>query len=259
MRETTLRSVAVPTEHGGWSITLEPAILGLIVAPSVAGLALAGAALLAFVARSPLRVVLVDRWRGRHTDRARLAARVLAVELVGLAGLIAVAAASAEAAFWWPIAAAVPLIGVELWHDMRSRSRRLIPELAGSVGIGAVAAAIALAGGEPSGQAFGLWLVIGARTIGAVPFIRLQLRRTKGQEHELWHSDIAQGTAVAVALAGAAAGIVPWPALAAVVVLAIFEFVAVRRPPQPAAVLGAQQVVLGLSLVLVTGLAVRAP
>ncbi|NND04465.1 MAG: hypothetical protein HKN91_16945, partial [Acidimicrobiia bacterium] len=36
----SLRAVAVPTEHGGWSLTLEPVILGLIVAPTGSGVAL---------------------------------------------------------------------------------------------------------------------------------------------------------------------------------------------------------------------------
>ena len=45
-----LRSVALPTEHGGWGLTLEPVLLGLLVAPSVAGLAIGGAAFLVFVA-----------------------------------------------------------------------------------------------------------------------------------------------------------------------------------------------------------------
>ena len=33
-----LRSVAVPTEHGGWGLTAEPVVLGLAVAPSAAAL-----------------------------------------------------------------------------------------------------------------------------------------------------------------------------------------------------------------------------
>ncbi|HDL49896.1 MAG TPA: prenyltransferase, partial [Actinobacteria bacterium] len=40
-----LRSVAMPTEHGGWGFTLEPIILGLLVAPSPAGWEIAAAAL----------------------------------------------------------------------------------------------------------------------------------------------------------------------------------------------------------------------
>ena len=39
------------------------------------------AAMLAFVARTPLKLVLVDRWRHRWLDRSRLALRIAAVEI----------------------------------------------------------------------------------------------------------------------------------------------------------------------------------
>ena len=59
----------IPSEHGGWGLTLEPALLGLLVAPSIAGGALAIAAFLAFLVRTPLKVLLVDRRRHRELDR----------------------------------------------------------------------------------------------------------------------------------------------------------------------------------------------
>jgi hypothetical protein len=73
--------VALPSEHGGWSLTLEPVALGLLVAPSWPGLALGAAALVAFVARTPLKVVLVDRWRHRWLARTRLASLQATAEL----------------------------------------------------------------------------------------------------------------------------------------------------------------------------------
>ena len=33
-----LRTVALPVEHGGWGISLEPVVLGLLVAPSASGI-----------------------------------------------------------------------------------------------------------------------------------------------------------------------------------------------------------------------------
>lgn len=257
--QARLRSVAIPTEHGGWSLTLEPAILGLLVAWSTAGAALAGAALIAFIARTPLKIVLVDRWRGRQLERSHLARRVLTIDLVLLVALAAAAVIAAAHSFWWPLAIAAPLIVVELWHDMRSKSRRLVPELAGTIGIGSVAAAIALAGGASTGVAWGLWLVIAARSLAAVLFVRVQLLRFKAQDHQLWHSDVAQLAAVAIVTWGWLGGIVPGIAAAAVAALAIFGVIAVRRPPQRAVTIGTQQVVLGLTLVLVTALGVRAP
>ena len=254
-----LRSVALPTEHGGWSLTLEPVVLGLFVAPSVAGFALGAAALVAFIARTPLKVVLVDRWRGRWLARSRLAARVAVVELALLATLAVVAVVTADAPFWWPLLLAAPLIGVELWHDMRSRSRRLVPELAGAIGIGSIAGIVALAGGAADSVAAGLWLVIAARSIAAVPFVRVQLLRAKARAHFVWHSDLAQVVAVAMGVTGWLTDLVPPAAVAALAILAIFDLVAVRRAPQPAPIIGAQQVVLGLTVILITALGVRAP
>jgi hypothetical protein len=85
-----LRTVALPHEHGGWGLTLEPVLLGLLVAPSVAGGALGAAAVLAFLVRTPLKVVGVDWWRHRHLPRTRLAARVAALELAAMAALVSV-------------------------------------------------------------------------------------------------------------------------------------------------------------------------
>ena len=140
------RSVALPSEHGGWSLTAEPALLGLLVRWSLPGLALGLAAVVAFMARTPLKLVLVDRFRHRWLNRTRLAAQIATGELLIVAVLV-VYAAGAAAPFWVPLAVAAPMVALELWFDMRGRGRRLVPELAGSIGIGSIAAAIALADG----------------------------------------------------------------------------------------------------------------
>ncbi len=255
----SVRSVAVPTEHGGWSLTLEPAVLGLLVEPSAAGLALAGVALTAFVARTPLRIALVDRLRKRRLGRTQLAERVAGVELAIAAVLLMLAVVTAEQAFWWPLVIAAPLVAIESWYDIRSRSRRLVPELAGSVGVAAVAAAIALAGGGGALVAAGLWCVAGARAVAAIPFVRVQLRRMKEQPHKVLTSDGAQFVAAMAGTVGYTLDAVPLTGMIALIALAVVHIVQVRRRPPVVAALGAQQVVLGLSVVLATALGVRAP
>ena len=99
---------------------------------------------------------------------------------------------------------AAPLLAVELWFDMRSRGRRLVPELAGAVGIGAVAAAIVLADGGDARLAAGLWMVVAPRVVASVPFVRLQLARAKQRPRLLGSSDAAQ----------AAGGLLAVPAVA---------------------------------------------
>jgi hypothetical protein len=254
---STLRAVALPSEHGGWSLTLEPVLLGLLVAWSWPGLALGAAAFLAFLARTPLKLVLVDSWRRRWLGRTAVAARVAAGELVVLVALVVAASLGADGRFWWPLLVAAPLVAIELWFDMRSRSRRLLPELAGTVGIGSVAAAIALADGASNSLALGLWVVIATRAVAAIPYARTQVFRTRGREVALWHSDVAQVVAVATVVAAGWAGIVPLAAGIAIVAVAVFNVRAVRTAPRPATSIGLQQMFFGIAVVIVTVIAVR--
>lgn len=192
-------------------------------------------------------------------DRTDLAIRLVAGYTIVLAALVVIAVVAADGPFWQPLVAAAPLLLVEFGYARKSRGRRLMPELAGSVGVAAVAAAIALAGGLEWVLAGSLWLVAAARAVTSVVFVRVQLRRLKHQTVRVWHSDGAQ----LLGLAGAAAGLwrleVPVAAVAALGFAALVHLVEVRRPPRVAAVLGAQQVVLGLTVVVATGLGLLAP
>lgn len=251
------RSVALPTEHGGWSLAAEPAILGLAVAWSWSGLAIGLATMLAFVTRTAVKVVLVDRHRKRWLPRTSLAARIASVELVTLCGLAVVAWIGAPANFWLPLALAAPLVGLELWYDMRSRSRRLLPELAGAIGIGSVAAAIGLAGGLRTTLAFGLWCVIGARATAAIAYVRVQILRTKANPSPFWISDLAQVAAAVAVLVGWVLDAVPLAGVIVIAILGVLNIVALRRPPQRAVAVGVQQTLVGLVVIGVTAVAVR--
>ncbi len=251
------RAVAIPTEHGGWGLTLEPVVLGLLIAPSAAGVALGCAALLAFTARTPLKVVLVDRWRGRWLPRTRLAVGVAALEVGLIVVALVAAAVTARGPFWIPLVVAAPLLVVELWFDMRSRSRRLVPELAGTVGIASVGAAIVLADGLAGSLAAGAWLLVAARAFMSLPFVRFQLQRAKGQPHDRRAQDVAQAFGPALVVIGVALGWLPLAALIAIAALACVQFFLARVPPPKAAIIGVQQLVCGLLIVIVAGVAMR--
>ena len=255
---STLRAVAMPTEHGGWSLTLEPVLLGLLVAWSWRGLSLGVAAMLAFLTRTPLKLVLVDGWRGRWLTRTTVAARVAGFELLVLVALVLAPALGADARYWWPLLAAAPLVAMALWFDMRSRSRRLLPELAGTVGIGSVAAAIALADGKEVAVALGLWVVVAARATAAIPYARTQVFRTRGRPRQLWHSDLAQLVAAVAVTVAWSAGAVPLAAAVAIALVAAFNVAAVRSAPRPAKIIGLQQMFFGIAVVIVTAIAVLA-
>ena len=261
MTRTAVRpaTVAIPNEHGGWSLTLEPALLGLLVAPGWAGILLSVAGLVGFVTKAPLRISVGDRLRHRMLDRTRAADRFTIAYLAALTLIVAGASWAARSPFWVPLVAALPLMMVSLAFDVRNRGRRLIAELTGSIGIASVGAAVVLAGGGSMGSAFGVWAVATARAVGSVPHVRVQLRRSKGHEHRVASSDRAQVAAVLITGAALAADLVGWAALVAIVALAAVQVVTTRMKPPAATVLGAQQTVLGLAVVLTAGLSSLAP
>ncbi|WP_208028802.1 YwiC-like family protein [Rhabdothermincola sediminis] len=250
---STLRSVAVPNEHGGWGLTGEPVLLGLLIAPSIAGVLLGLAAVGAFLLRQPLRVVLVDHHRGRDLARTQLARTVVLVEGAILVVLAAGATLLAGTRLWWPALAATPLVALELWFDRRSRSHRLAPELAGAVGVSAAAAMIMIAGAHASTEAAAAWLILGARVTTAIPHVRAQIARL----HERPTSDRTLVAADLLAVVLAAAATVADRAFAAgavavVAVIAVQRFTADQRVAPK--VLGIRQSVMGLSVVIATAL-----
>lgn len=250
-QRSRLRSVAMPSEHGGWGLTGEPVLLGLAVAPSIAGLCIGVAAVLAFLARTPLRIVLVDRHRHRDLERTALARRVLAVEVAVIIVLAAIALWRAETMFWWPVLIAAPLVAIELVYDMRSRSRRLAPELAGTFGICSVAAMILLAGGRDTPEAIAVWLILAARATTAIPHVRALIARMRGRTPS--STGLLLADAAALALAVVAAVLAPATTAGAVAVAAVVVIQRVTATkPAPPKVVGIRQTILGLGVVVAT-------
>jgi hypothetical protein len=246
------RSVAIPSEHGGWGLTLEPVLLGLLVAPSGAGMALGVAAFTAFLLRTPAKLIAVDVRRGRWLDRTRRARRVAIAETVLLVSSLAVAVALSGWSWLVPVLIAGPLIAIEFAFDIRSRGRRLIPELCGAIGISAAAASIVIAAGQGGGLAAGVWLVLAARAVGAIPFVRVQIVRLRRGRGPVWQSDIAQAVSLAVAAGAVLAEQRMLAGALGVAGLAGAQCVWVRRPPMPAKQIGLRQMGMGLALVVVT-------
>lgn len=251
------RSVAVPAEHGGWGLTLEAVLLGLLVRPSLPGAAIGLAAFLAFVARTPLELALVDRRRHRRLPRTVLAQRVGAAELGGLVVLIAMTSLTARRGWWVPLVGSLPCFAVELSFDVRSRGRRLLPEVSGAVGVGAVAAAIALAGGSGARLAAALWAVLAARAVASVPFARTQVLRVKHRADHRLLAEVSQLLACAVAGAGLSLDNLVWPGMAAVGVLVAWNLLAMRRPVSSAKRVGVLQLLAGLLVVTAAAIGVH--
>jgi hypothetical protein len=248
-RRSTLRSVLVPSEHGGWGLTLEPVLLGLVVAPSWSGVCLGIAAAVLFLARTPTKVVLVDLHRRRHLPRTRVAAGAVGCYAAVLVACVAVPLLHAPATTWLPLVLIAPLVGTELWFDMRSRGRRLTPELAGAVGIAGVATMIVLAGGESTSVAVACWVLLSARAVTSIINVRDLVQGLHGRPRRpgtVWAGDL-----IALGLAGIAVSFEPAATIGAIAVAALIvvQRLLRLRPTPRAVVLGLTQTVLGLVVV----------
>jgi len=232
-------------------------VLGLAVAFSWSGVAIGLAAFMAFLVRTPVKLALVDRRRGRFLRRTRLAIRVAVVELATLTVLGVVALGAVGPGWLVPVIVAMPLVGVELWFDIRSRSRRLVPELAGAIGIAAVAASIVVAGGEAWRLAVAIWMVLAARAVASIPYVRAQIVRTRRGSAPLGATDGSQVIGAIVAMAAVAVDARALVGAAAVVVVAVAQSIAVRRTHiAPVKVIGIRQMVAGLAIVAATAIGV---
>lgn len=252
-----LKSIALPNEHGGWGFTTEPILLGLLVAPTWAGVGLSVFALAAFFTRHPLKLWLADIRRGKRFPRTPVAGRfALLYGSIGLAGLL-LTLLTAREAFWWPLLLALPLIGVQLWYDAHNKGRNLVPEVCGAIAMGSVAAGIGLAGGIAPGLAIGLWLVLAMRSLAAIYYARAQVRRARGEGVALSAVYWAQALAIAILVGGALLKLNPWLSVAALALLLPLSLYTFARPPVAAKVVGWTQMAFGLIIVGLTTLGAR--
>jgi len=179
-RPAPYKNVALPAEKGSWSLVSEPILLGLLIAPSWAGLALAVGAFAFFLFNRPLKIFWGDRRKGRVYERTRLAVRFIA-----LYGAIAVAACGLAWLLggWRPFAPfllAAPLLLVFMIYDQRP-GRYWQAELAAPAAFAAVVSAVTLAGGLGWTPSLALWGFMIARSVPAVLFVRARLRLDKGK------------------------------------------------------------------------------
>lgn len=251
-----LKALALPPEHGGWGFLIEPLFLGLMIAPTRAGAALALAALGGFLARHPLKLVVGDLLRGRVYPRTPWAAGLFLAYGAPAALALGFAVAATPAPLWLPLAAAAGLALVQLSYDARNRGRELPAQILGSVAPGALASAIAVAGGWTLGSALALWLILAARAIASVLYVRARLRLDRGLPHDA--TPVRAGHLAALLAVGglAAAGRAPWLAVVAfgaLLVRAARGLAEDRRPMRPRA-LGLQELAFGLLTALVVGL-----
>jgi hypothetical protein len=250
----TFRSVVLPREHGSWALAFEPVALGLLVAPSGPGAALAVAVAAGFLARRPLKVA----WTETPFSARRADAACWFMALTGLAGVALVAAGTggldleAGPGGWiplWPLLLAVPCGALFLWFDLRQEMREAEAELAGSAAFACVPAAFATLAGWSAGPALALAALMLARSLPTVLVVRAYLRLQKRQPAARASALAAAAAAVALAAGLAHAGLAPAFAAApfAVLLVRAVLLLAPFRPDWPARRVGMLEAVLGVA------------
>ncbi len=255
----SLRLIVLPNEHGSWSFLGEPILLGLLVAFSPAGFAVALAAVFAFLARQPLKLFVSDQQRGKIYPRTHAARLAFAVLAVAAAGSLGAALLLGEWRLLWAVVAAAPLAALAVAFDLGKRSRDLAAELAGAVALGAVATAIALSEGLPGPRAFALWAVLAARTLPTILFVRARLRLEKGQPYRSAPVHGSHAAAILAALLLEHARVLPQAVVWAMVLLAARAAYGLTpwRPRWKPWQLGISEIVFGVITVLCAAARVR--
>lgn len=203
-----LRPIALPMEHGGWGFLFEPIVLGLALAPSGKGWALALAAIASFLLRQPLKVWWGDYVAEKWLPRTRVAIAVAFVYgAFALAGLALAFVGSLPSAV--PLLMAGPLVAGLLWYDVRGRSRHVVPELVAPVALAAVAASIVMLGGWSLPAALAVWALVSLRAVPSVLYVRSRLRLEYRRATSLALPMAAHAAAIAIALWLAQAGLAP--------------------------------------------------
>ena len=246
-------TVFLPKEHGSWSLALEPLALGLLAAPSLAGAALALAALAGFFARRPLKAALAPGF----TERRRTAR-----------GTVVMLSALTVAAFFetvllggvpdlWPLLLAAPLGGMFAWFDGQNESRTAAAELAGSATFALLPAAFATLAGWAWPAALALAALALVRSVPTVLTVRTCLRLGKNQPVNARLPLAAGVLALGLTVGLVGRHLVPVVAVGLVALLLVrtVVFVISLRPAWPAKRIGMIEAALGVLYVGVLALA----
>lgn len=246
--------LVLPKEHGSWSLALEPVALGLLVAPSSAGAALASAAVSGFFLRRPWKLMS----QAKGDPRQSLAYGCVAT--LALAGVFSLwlAIRLGVTGGWWPLLPSAVAGSVFAWCDGRNAAREGTAEIAGAVAFSLLPAAFyTLAGGSVAG-ALALAGIMLVRSVPTILTVRTCLRIRKGKTFSIAPALVVAGMGVLLSVWLVELRLAPWTAAAFALVLAVRTVWLLRWQPRLSAkTLGLIEAALGIVMVLLLALTWR--
>jgi hypothetical protein len=254
LRQAKLKSIALPAEHGGWGFLLEPILVGLLLVPSLNGFLLALAMFATFLIHQPIKIAIKDYAKRRCTERTRWAER-FALLYGGLAlFFILLALGRAGTAFLMPLFLTLPLVGIQVFYDLKNQSRELGAELAGGVALGAIAPAIAILGEYD--KAMILWLLLALRTIPSILYVRARLRLERGKPSSISEAVMSHVLAFLLGLGLVIIGqahLLMFIALGILLLRCAWGLSRYRTPTSRPAIIGIQEMFYGFAFALLLG------
>ena len=169
--------MVLPKEHGSWSLAFEPVALGLLAAPSKAGIPLAMSACAVFFLRRPLKLLL----QTKPDPRRPLAAFCVGILMLLATAGLAFAARFGGAAQLWPLIPAACAGAFFVWFDAQNEGREGAAEITGATSFALLPAVFASLAGWRWESSLALAAVMLARSLPTVLLVRALLRRAKDQ------------------------------------------------------------------------------
>lgn len=252
-----LKPLAIPNEHGAWGFWLEPALLGILLAPSWAGAGLVLASLAALFTQHPLSLYLTDKRRHRNYPRTTITFQLaLIYSLFIMLGLVITLSYAPSFNFLIPLLIATPLALFQLESKTRHQGRSLWAELAGTVAIAALLPSLLLLNDVSPLKATALYLLLVSRSLPSILYVRARLRlERKGYVNKDQVSRILP--VVASILACGLAALLVYANLVPVTVLPVMLILFIRCAfglsfmhfPMPAKYIGMLELLFGFLLI----------
>jgi hypothetical protein len=247
-----LRSIALPAEHGGWGFLLEPVLLGLCLAPTLAGLLFGVTMLAVFLMHQPLRIMLKDVQKRRWSERGKWALRftLLYGSIAWISGLSLL---GQRTDFLVIVLLMLPMLLLQAVYDYRSESRALLAELAGAGALGGIASAVVMLAGWSLLPASALWILLLGRTLPSIIYVRAKLRGQRGEDVNGYAVYLLHGAAIVVVALLAWADWLPWLSVVSMVILLARAWLSLRDTQAvKASRIGFQEIAMGLCVVALT-------
>lgn len=248
----SIRNVALPIEHGGWAFLFEPMLLGLLLAPSMAGACLCVSGMGIFLLYRPIQITLKDWLKGKRYPRTMWAERFIALYGMLAVGGLALAFLAARSPFWMAILLALPFAGLQMFLVVRGHAREAVTEVSGAVALAALVPAIVLANGMAIPYALALWLVPVCRAYTSILYIRARLGRSRREKVNRAIPLFAQVTGILIVGGAWIAGLLPISAPVSMLILAVRSWHGLYHASAdtPTKQIGVQEVGFGLLTVL---------